>query len=734
MEILLVKYGYALLFLGIALEGEAFLLGGAFLAHRGIFHLSTVIFIAIAANCFADQAYYFAARTRGHAWLENRFGSYHRYQRLLQLMAQHGSWLLLLSRYAIGWRIIIPAACGALGMPAKRFTLINLLAGTIWAVPVALLGFYLGHADLVLRTVRFYEFHILLFLFLAALVVLVVRHLHQQNLFEDLKLSDLHALVPYAIGFMGILNLASAILPHSPKTISVLGSWLPLEVSQRSRPLMIFAGVALLQVSGTLARRKELGWYIAVTALSVSLLLHITRALDLHHSLVAGLLLVYLIAFRDRFHARSDPASLKLGLVMVPVLLSIVWAYGAIGLSHLRHQFLWQSGIHPLAESMRSGVVILQPTVEPKTRHAAHFLGSLQVAGWLARLYILVLLLRPVILRHRQEAPPRLVERLFRTYGDRSLSTFAVQPEKHHLVLASGQGLVGYATRGAVALACGDPLTSDDLFEQCVREYLDFCQRNGWTPCVYEAAEVRLAGYHGLGLCSLKIAEEAVLPLGEFGLTGNKRANLRAMINKVKKTGMIVKRYRRRPHPNPGIDEQLETISQEWLSEKRLGEMGFTLGRFSLDALESVPVFLAIEGEKVKAFCSWLPYRNGQAFVLDLMRKHKESPAGTMDLLVAESLLQFKGEGIVEASLGNAPLANVSHPEGPLERGVALLFENMNSFYGYKNLFQFKKKFAPIWQGRYLIYPKGAELPRVAYALAGVHSSGGLWQLFFGRS
>jgi len=75
----------------------------------------------------------------------------------------------------------------------------------------------------------------------------------------------------------------------------------------------------------------------------------------------------------------------------------------------------------------------------------------------------------------------------------------------------------------------------------------------------------------------------------------------------------------------------------------------------------------------------------------------------------------------------------VSEPRGPLDRGVALLFENLNAFYGYKNLFQFKKKFAPIWEGLHLIYPKGAELPRIAYALAAVHSSGGLWQLLFRR-
>jgi phosphatidylglycerol lysyltransferase len=89
--------------------------------------------------------------------------------------------------------------------------------------------------------------------------------------------------------------------------------------------------------------------------------------------------------------------------------------------------------------------------------------------------------------------------------------------------------------------------------------------------------------------------------------------------------------------------------------------------------------------------------------------------------------------GFSEASLSNAPLANVGDPHGALDYGVALLFENMNSFYGYKNLFQFKKKYAPRWEGRYLIYPAGTDLPRVAYALTGVHSTGGLLRLLLRR-
>jgi lysylphosphatidylglycerol synthetase-like protein (DUF2156 family) len=81
-------------------------------------------------------------------------------------------------------------------------------------------------------------------------------------------------------------------------------------------------------------------------------------------------------------------------------------------------------------------------------------------------------------------------------------------------------------------------------------------------------------------LKSLKIAEEALLDLKEFSLSGGKLASLRAMVNKAVKLGMQVHRYDRRLRADPSVDEQLEAISQEWLSEKRLGEMGFTLGRF----------------------------------------------------------------------------------------------------------------------------------------------------------
>jgi phosphatidylglycerol lysyltransferase len=730
MEPLLLRYGYALLFLGVAFEGEAVLLAAALLAHRGLFRLPVVIAVALAANSFADQAYYQLARLRGRKWLEKRFGDHPRYRQLIDLVSRRGGLLLVASRFAYGLRIAIPAACGALGMGFVPFTLLDLAAGLLWAVPMAALGYFAGEAlGPLLAGVRRYEEMLALLLVTAVAVFVGARHIRRAVRWRELGWADLHAVVPFLVGLLGALNVLSAIWPRAPALMRQLELWLPLEVTQRSRALMLLAGVALLQITRNLGRHKALAWWVAVVALSVSLLSHVGRAFDLQGSLVAALLLAYLVVFRRRFNARSDPASLRQALVMAPVLAGVVWVFGAVGLADLHDQYAWDAGNTPALEAARSGLLILDPGVDPATAHAARFLGALQIAGWAARFYLLALVLRPVILRRRQEAPAAEVARAVEHHGRHSLSAFAADDDKHHLVVAGGRGLVAYAVRGHVAFAAGDPLSAEEDLEASAREWVDYCRRNGWTPCVYEAAEESLPPYRRLGLRALKMAEEAIVDLPGFSLAGGKRAALRSMVHKARRMGLVVRRYCRAERPDPALDEQLEEVSEEWLAAKRLGEMGFSLGRFSVEALDDVFVFLCLAGERVIAFTTWRPYRQRRAALLDLMRKRSEAPSGTMDLLVARALEELRTAGLEEASLANAPLANVGEPRGGLEKGVSLLFENLNAFYGYKNLFQFKKKFAPRWEGRHLVYPRGADLPSVAYALARVHGAGGLRQL-----
>ena len=735
MESLLVKYGYALVFAGIAVEGEAALLAAGLLARHGFFRLPVVILVAVAANTFADQFYFRLARQRGRAWVEKRFGQHERFQSLMERMGRHAFPLLVVSRFAYGLRIAIPAACGVVGMSTLSFTLVDLLAGSLWAIPVGLLGYTAGGGLApLLASVHRYEVAIAVVLLGGAGAWLGLRHARRVVRWREMGFADaaalFHALVPFVVGLMGVLNVLSAIWPREPEVVRELEQWLPLAVMQRSRAFMLLAGVALLQVTRNLSRRKALAWWVAVVALTVSIFSHAGRAFDVHHSLVAALLLAYLVVYRRRFQARSDPASLRRALLMAPVLAALVWAFGAIGLADLRDQYRWDEGNTPAIEAVRSGLLTVDPGVDPLTDHAARFLGALQLTCWAARLYVLVLVLRPVVLRRRQEAPAADVARLAAAHGRCSLSAFAAQEDKHHLLAADGRALVAFAVRGRVAFAVGDPLCAPEDLERAAREFAGHCRRNGWMPCFYEVPEASLPTYRGLGLSALKMAEEALVDLPAFSLAGGKRAALRSMVHKVKRMGLDVRRYDRAASADAAIDEQLEEISEEWLAEKRLGEMSITVSRFSLEALADVFVFLCTDAAgRVVAFTSWRPYAGGRAAVLDLMRKRSDAPSGTMDILVSRSLEELRSLGLAEASLANAPLANVGTPHGGLEKGVALLFENLNAVYGYKNLFQFKKKFAPLWEGRYLVYPGAPALPSVAVALTQLH--GGFdWRSF----
>ncbi len=121
MELLLLKYGYLLLFFGVIVEGEVVLIAGSFLASRGYFNVGTVALVALAANTLSAQFYYTAARVRGRGWFEGRFPEKSAYRRIIDWVGTRDNWLLLVSRFLFGFRIVIPAACGAFGMPVGPF-------------------------------------------------------------------------------------------------------------------------------------------------------------------------------------------------------------------------------------------------------------------------------------------------------------------------------------------------------------------------------------------------------------------------------------------------------------------------------------------------------------------------------------------------------------------------------------------------------------------------------------
>ena len=730
METLLVKYGYLLLFGGVVVEGEAILLTAAFLAHRGYFHLPGVVAVAVAATMLADQVYFQAARARGREWVERRKGARSRYAGVIDLAARRGPWLLLVSRYTYGFRIAIPAACGAVGMSPVLFTCLDFVAVLVWAVLVSLLGYYGGAA--VARPLHDFR-RIVVWTAVAAVLALVAvfswRRMNREARLRELGMSDVHAVMPFVVALLGVLNIASALWPESHATRAIR-HLLPLEVSHGSRAVVLFAGLALLQVSRNLARRKALAWWVAVGALAISFVSHVRAERDVTHALVAGLLLAYLLAFRRRFQALSDPATLRRAVVMVPVLGAVVAAYGWLGFTRFGMEFVWPPGVTPLGEAVRDGLFIQAPRVLASARDGARFLSSLAVAGWLARLYLLVLLLRPVVMRSRQEAPPLVVADLRRRYGRRSLSAFAARADKHHALVAGERGLVAFAVRHAAAIACGDPLAPPDALGEGIADFVDQCRRNGWTPAFYGVSAENVSLYEKAGLKTLPIACEGLVTLRAGNGPADWPAEVSARLAEARARGLRVRRYRRSLVAEPLVDRELEAISEAWLRERRLGELRFSLGSFSLEELDGNPLFVCESAGRVEAFCSWLPYAAGRAVVLDLLRKRPGGPPGCRELLLAESLAAHAAAGLEEASFGITSATRPDGLEGPPPGGrVGRLLERLGALYSYGAMFALKDGFRPTWEPRHLAFPGEGSLPRVALALADVHTTRGLRQL-----
>jgi phosphatidylglycerol lysyltransferase len=273
-----------------------------------------------------------------------------------------------------------------------------------------------------------------------------------------------------------------------------------------------------------------------------------------------------------------------------------------------------------------------------------------------------------------------------------------------------------------VAVTVGDPAGPPEVFAAAADDFLAHCRRHDWIPCFYEVTSAGLDVYRQRGLRTLKIAEEAVIPLADFSLRGTKMQKLRQSINKVEREHPELRIEVFGGPPPAEIEDQLHVISEQWLSGKGMEELGFTMGRFDPATLAGQKLVVALEENRVCGFVSWRPFAGG-GVTIDLMRYTADAPKFLMDYLIARSILHFQKEGYRLVSLANAPLANVS-PEDEftlLDRGVRLLFENVRGIYEYKSLFQYKKKFNPVWEGRYLAFPSLEALPRVAVAILRVH-------------
>jgi phosphatidylglycerol lysyltransferase len=250
------------------------------------------------------------------------------------------------------------------------------------------------------------------------------------------------------------------------------------------------------------------------------------------------------------------------------------------------------------------------------------------------------------------------------------------------------------------------------------------CDRHiGWT-IFYEVGKENLNLYLDLGLSLLKLGEEALIPLQDFSLEGRERRGLRHSHHKIEKEACSFEVIS--PSIIPQLLPELKSISDTWLKEKNTKEKRFSIGFFKPDYLMHSQIGIVRKQEKILAFANIFLGAEKEELSADLMRFLPEAPNGVMDYLFIELMLWGKREGYKWFNLGMAPLSGLENDVlAPIwNRLGTFIFRHGEHFYNFQGVREYKEKFDPKWEARYLASPGGLALPRILINIASLISGG----------
>lgn len=323
--------------------------------------------------------------------------------------------------------------------------------------------------------------------------------------------------------------------------------------------------------------------------------------------------------------------------------------------------------------------------------------------------------------RHAQGPGPALARTLLDRHGGSTLSWMTTWPRNTYFVREDGRSYLAYRKHAGVAVALGDPIAPDGTAAATVTEFASMCENTGLVPCVFSATEETVSATRELGWQHVQVAEDNVLDLEGLEFRGKAWQDVRSALNKAAKQDIEFRLVRLADQPEP-ILAQVRALSEEWMADKGMPEMGFTLGGLDEAMDPATRVGLAVDAEgTVHGVTSWLPVYTGAGEVggwtLDVMRRSAHGFRPVMEFLIASACVAFREEGARFVSLSGAPLARSASPACPLDRALESLGRVMEPYYGFRSLHAFKAKFQPRRVPLYLAYRDEADLPRIGLAL-----------------
>lgn len=513
-----------------------------------------------------------------------------------------------------------------------------------------------------------------------------------------------------AITFVaGTVLVFSGALPAESSRLAFLSDLVPVSVIELSHFTGSVVGVGLMLLAWGLAHRLDAAFHVAAVLLAVGMAVSLLKGIDYEEATVSGVVLVALLVARHHFDRPAsllhEPFSVPWAVAVGTVLVAAV----GLGLFAFRHvpyrgEMWWEFALRGDAPRF------LRATV-----------GAFIAAG----VFGFARLMRPAIPTpphptiQEVDAVAAIVAAAPRTYA-----SLVFLGDKSLLVHESGAAFLMYGVAGRSWIAMGDAVGNDKAVVDLVWKFRQMVDDHDGITVFYHAAPESLPLYLDLGLRPLKIGEEARVPLEEFALEGGSRKWMRRVKRQVENDGGTFTILT--PAETVSSMDELRSISDAWLAEKRTREKGFSLGRFDPQYLARFSTAVVRVNGRIVSFANVWQAGARAELSIDLMRYHPDAPDRTMDYLFTELMLWGKAQGYEWFNLGMAPLSGMeARALAPLwSRLNALIYRHGEHFYNFQGLRRYKEKFEPAWSPRYLATPGGLALPRVLTDIGALISGG----------
>jgi len=513
-----------------------------------------------------------------------------------------------------------------------------------------------------------------------------------------------------AASLLSVVVGLSSVLSSFSADRSYWARALPFRLRWGSRTATAVLGFLLLVNASGLYRGRRVAWVLAVAFTSAVTLFHVLHGFHLEQSLVSLIFCITLIAVRRNFSVSGNPSSLARALITLSFTLAFNLFYAFLALYLVPRRGPSPDPRILLSQALSVIMFSAGPEVTAGVRHGDLLLNTVYAVNALSLLGSTVLLLQPVIAKRGQALGEREhAKAIAEKWGHSSLAFFTLWPDKQLYFNAEKTAYVSFKQVGNVVCVLGDPIGPPVDRVSLIAEFVAFCRDKGLEPVFYQVLPEHLPDYRREGLDTLRCGEEAIVDIQDLlSLRGNKWKSLRYTINKVERLGYSVRFF------SPPLDEKLvdslAEVSAMWLAAKGRSEKSFSLGWFDRDIIKDMEVAVAEDAHgRIVGFLNFVPMYNLEQFSPDLMRYVPGTPTGLVDFMLVEAARHYSQKGYSTLNLGLAPLAHITPEEhnSLTDKAIAILAENMPNLRG---LLQFKGKYNPTWEPRYMAYPGALSL------------------------